>query len=103
MIIRFPKNDDTIKATGEIVRANYSGVEVKFKIFFNFFFVFFFITICMRRLTMPFAIVFAMISLGCKNFIKGWHLHKPIFFIIIFLIIIKQQPLHLIMLYLITL
>ena len=35
MTIRFPNNDDTIKATGEIVRANYSGVEVKFKIFFN--------------------------------------------------------------------
>ena len=35
MTIRFPNNDDTIKATGEIVRANYSGAEVKFKIFFN--------------------------------------------------------------------
>ena len=35
MTIRFPNNDDTIKATGEIVRTNYSGVEVKFKIFFN--------------------------------------------------------------------
>ena len=35
MTIRFPNNDHTIKATGEIVRANYSGVEVKFKIFFN--------------------------------------------------------------------
>jgi Tfp pilus assembly protein PilZ len=35
MTIRFPNNDDTIKATGEIVRANYSGAEVEFKIFFN--------------------------------------------------------------------
>ena len=35
MSIRFPNNEDTIKATGEIVRANYSGVEVEFKIFFN--------------------------------------------------------------------
>jgi Tfp pilus assembly protein PilZ len=35
MTIRFPNNDDTIKATGQIVRANYSGVEVEFKIFFN--------------------------------------------------------------------
>ena len=35
MTIRLPNNDDTIKATGEIVRANYSGAEVKFKIFFN--------------------------------------------------------------------
>ena len=35
MIIRFPNDDDTIKATGEIIRANYSGVEVKFTIFFN--------------------------------------------------------------------
>ena len=35
MTIRFPNNDDTIKATGEIVRANYKGVEVEFKIFFN--------------------------------------------------------------------
>ena len=35
MTIRFPNNEDTIKATGQIVRANYSGVEVKFKIFFN--------------------------------------------------------------------
>ena len=35
MTIMFPNNDDTIKATGEIVRADYSGAEVKFKIFFN--------------------------------------------------------------------
>ena len=28
-------NDDAIKATGEIVRAYYRGVEVEFKIFFN--------------------------------------------------------------------
>ena len=35
MTFRLPNNHDTIKATGEIVRANYSGVEVKFKIFFN--------------------------------------------------------------------
>ena len=35
MTIRFPDNDDTIKTTGEIVGADYSGVEVEFKIFFN--------------------------------------------------------------------
>ena len=35
MTIRFPDNDDSIKATGEIVRSNYSGAEVEFKIFFN--------------------------------------------------------------------
>lgn len=35
MIIRFPNNDDTIKATGEIIRANYSGAEVEFTTFFN--------------------------------------------------------------------
>ena len=35
MTIRFPNNDDAIKATGEIVRAYYKGVEVEFKIFFN--------------------------------------------------------------------
>jgi Tfp pilus assembly protein PilZ len=35
MTIRFPNNDDTIKETGEIVRANYLGAEVEFKIFFN--------------------------------------------------------------------
>ena len=35
MTIRFPNNDDTIKTTGEIVRANYLGAEVEIIIFFN--------------------------------------------------------------------
>jgi Tfp pilus assembly protein PilZ len=35
MTIRFPKNGDTIKATGEIIRSNHSGVGVEFKIFFD--------------------------------------------------------------------
>jgi len=35
MTIRFPNNDDTIKTTGEIVRANYLGAEVELKFFFN--------------------------------------------------------------------
>ncbi|MGV7224291.1 MAG: PilZ domain-containing protein [Nitrospinales bacterium] len=35
MIIRFPDNDDSIKATGEVVKSNYSGAKVEFKVFFN--------------------------------------------------------------------
>ena len=35
MTIKFPKNGDTIKATGNIVRITAEGVGVKFTIFFN--------------------------------------------------------------------
>jgi Tfp pilus assembly protein PilZ len=35
MTIRFPNGGETIKATAEIIRANYSGVGVEFKVFFS--------------------------------------------------------------------
>ena len=36
LIFRFPDDSSTIKTTGEIIRANHSGVGVKFRIFFNY-------------------------------------------------------------------
>ena len=35
MTIKFPNDEDNIKATGKIVRFSYSGAEVEFNIFFN--------------------------------------------------------------------
>ena len=35
MTFRFPNKSDSIKATGEIIRANHSGFGVEFRIFFN--------------------------------------------------------------------